>query len=69
MLAAAGAILTVPIYVVGNKKLAVYLDGILCDEGAAGMYLENGTVGGSSTTIKLNDALDAGHEITAIVAG
>lgn len=58
-----------PAYVVGAKKLEIYLDGILCAPGAAGFYHEQGVVGATSASIKINDALDAGHEITAIVAG
>lgn len=66
---AAGSAFTVPQYTVGGKRLTVYLDGVLCAAGAAGLYLETGTAGSKSTTITLNDALDAGHDITAIVAG
>lgn len=66
---AAGTTLTVPVYVVGKKKLTVHLNNILCDEGEAGFYLEQGVAGANSTTIKLNDALEAGWEITAVVAG
>ena len=66
---AAGGTFTVPQYTVGGKKLTVYLDGVLCAAGAAGLYLETGAAGSKSTTITINDALDAGHDITAIVAG
>ena len=66
---AAGGTFTVPQYTVGGKKLTVYLDGVLCAAGAAGLYLETGASGSKSTTITINDALDAGHDITAIVAG
>lgn len=66
---AAGASVAVPQYTVGSKKLTVYLDGVLCAAGAAGLYLETGAAGSKSTAITLNDALDAGWELTAIVAG
>ena len=66
---AAGTAFTVPQYTVGGKKLTVYLDGVLCDAGAAGLYLETGAVGSKSTTITLNDTLKVGWKVTAIVAG
>ena len=66
---AAGDAVAVPAYVVGAKKLEIYLDGILCAPGAAGFYQEQGVVGATSASIKINDALDAGRKLTAIVAG
>ena len=66
---AIGAAFTVPQYTVGGKKLTVHLDGVLCGAGADGLYLETGAAGAKSTTITLNNALDAGRELTAIVAG
>ena len=66
---AAGAVFTVPQYTVGGKKLTVHLDGVLCAAGATGFYLEVGAAGSKSTTITLNNALAAGRELTAIVAG
>ena len=66
---AAGTVFTVPQYTVGAKKLTVYLDGLLCDAGENGLYLETGAAGSKSTTITLNDALEVGWKVTAIVAG
>lgn len=65
---AAGSVLSVPQYIVGGKKLDVYLLGLLCDAGTAGLYLETGPAGSKSTTITLNDALETGWTVTAIVA-
>ena len=64
-----GVSFSVPAYIVGSNKLTIYLDGVLCDSGASGLYLEQGTIGNTSTTIKTNDVLLAGRELTAIVAG
>lgn len=66
---APGATFAVPQYTVGSKKLTVYLDGVLCSSGASGLYLEIGLAGSKSTSITLNNALGAGRELTAVVAG
>lgn len=58
----------VPSYVVGGKKLKVYLDGVLCVAGASGTYIEQGTTGAASTAIRFNQVIPVGYTITAEVA-
>jgi len=50
-------------YVVGGKHLRVYLDGVLCEPGAAAQYVECGQEGSESTYIRWNDDIDPSFEI------
>lgn len=65
---AEGGTISVPQYMVGSKKLSLYLAGTLAKEGDDGMYSEVGAAGSMSTTIKVNVPLAVGWELTAFAA-
>lgn len=50
-------------YIVGGKHLKVYLDGLLCEPGESGQYIECGEEGAESTYIRFNDDIDIEYEI------
>ena len=59
---AAGEAVAVPSHVVGSQKLQVFVDGVLCEEGSAGQYLDK-----TETTVTMNDAYPAGTVIAGVV--
>ena len=59
---AAGTAFNVPTYELGSGRWQVFLDGLLCLEGASNQYVE-----ASTTTIKFNDDIPADMEIVALV--
>lgn len=68
----AGTPYTVPSYIVGARKLQIYVGGIYYTKGVdadTAQYQENGTSGSVSTSITFFDDQPAGAMITAISAG
>jgi hypothetical protein len=60
-----------PSYIVGTKKLQIYVCGELATPGTStsnGFYQEVGNAGAASTSIKIFDALHVGASLTAVVA-
>lgn len=67
---AANAAFTVPSYTVGSGRLQVFLDGLLCAGGTNAttcVYMEMGTAGTASTSIKFHQAISTDMEILARV--
>jgi len=62
-----GDLYTVPEYVVGSKKLQLWLDGIYLHGGATGMWQEYGVNGVKSTVVLINDAIPA-HSVLTVRA-
>lgn len=58
----AGTAFAVPQYVMGENRLLVHLDGLLCSAGAENQYIEDTT-----TSIKFNDDIATDIEISVIV--
>lgn len=59
----AGTVVDVPRYVVGSCTIAVYVDGARATRG--GLFSEVGEAGAVSTTVRINDDIDASHEVMA----
>lgn len=57
----AGSDFPVPAYEVGSGRLQIFLNGVLCIEGADAQYIE-----ATSNTITFNDDIPADFEIVAI---